>query len=350
MLHRLEPLKDARWDRFLESHPRASLFHSSPWLDSLRRTYGYGCQAFSTSAPGEPLRSAVVFCRVDSWLTGKRLVSLPFSDHCAPLLHGAGDMDFFLAALGEEAKKADWRYIELRPVDSVRCRGPHCQPSARYAFHELDLRPDLKALYSNFHKNSIQRKIQRAERERLIYEESSGTSLLDAFYRLMVLTRRRHKVPPQPKIWFRNLCDRFGSSLKIRIARQEKRPVAAMLTIRHKNTMVYKYGAADAAYNNLGGMHLLYWKTIQDAKQLGLETLDFGRADADQEGLITFKQRWGAAESNLTYYRLTASHNATHLFDPAGTSWKMRIAKQAFAHSPAPVLSLLGRVLYRHIG
>ena len=350
MLHRLEPLKDVRWDGFLESHPSSSLFHSSGWLDSLRRTYGYGCQAFSTSAPGEPLRNAVVFCRVDSWLTGKRLVSLPFSDHCAPLLHAPGDMDFFLSALTEETKNSDWRYIELRPVESIRCRAPHCQPSASYAFHQLDLRPDLNAIYANFHKNSIQRKIQRAERERLLYEESSGVRLLDDFYRLMILTRRRHRVPPQPKEWFRNLCDRFGDSLKIRIARREKRAVAGMLTIRHKSTMVYKYGAADAAYNNLGGMHLLYWNAIQDAKELGLETLDFGRADAEQEGLITFKQRWGATESNLTYYRLTTSDNAKHVFDPNGTSWKMRLAKQAFAYSPAPVLSLLGKALYKHIG
>jgi hypothetical protein len=28
----------------------------------------------------------LVFCRVRSWLTGRRSISLPFSDHCEPLV------------------------------------------------------------------------------------------------------------------------------------------------------------------------------------------------------------------------------------------------------------------------
>lgn len=349
-LYRVDPLQDARWDDFLLSHPQASLFHSSPWLRALRNTYGYESIVYSTSAPGEKLQNALVFCRVESWITGRRLVSLPFSDHCAPLLHAPGDLPFFLESLDREAREAKWRYVEFRPLEPIDCSCIPCQPSAHYVFHQLDLRPDLKTLFRNFHRNSIQRKIQRAERERLTYQESSGTSLLNAFYRLMVLTRRRHRVPPQPKHWFRNLCDHFGEALKIRIALHDKRAVAGMLTIRYKNAMVYKYGAADARFNNLGGMHLLYWNTIQDARNLGLKSLDLGRADADQEGLITFKQRWGAKGSKLTYYRLATSRSAIHTFDPSPTSWKMRIAKQAFAHSPTIVLSALGRILYKHIG
>jgi len=39
------------------------------------------------------------------------------------------------------------------------------------------------------------------------------------------------------------------------------------LTIRYKDTLVYKYGGSDVSYNRLGGMHLLYWNSIQDAKR-----------------------------------------------------------------------------------
>ena len=56
------------------------------WLRALQKTYGYEPIAFTLSAPSEALKSALVFCIVRSWLTGKRLVSLPFSDHCEPLL------------------------------------------------------------------------------------------------------------------------------------------------------------------------------------------------------------------------------------------------------------------------
>ena len=84
--HEIDPLTDPRWDRFLQQHPRASVFHSTPWLEALRRTYGYRPVAYTTSAPHEDLENGLVFCRVESWLTGRRLVSLPFSDSCELLV------------------------------------------------------------------------------------------------------------------------------------------------------------------------------------------------------------------------------------------------------------------------
>ena len=86
--HSFDPLRDRRWDNYIGSEPRSSVFHSRAWLLALNRTYQYQPVAFTTSAPDEALQNAIVFCRVKSWLTGKRLVSLPFSDHCEPLVAG----------------------------------------------------------------------------------------------------------------------------------------------------------------------------------------------------------------------------------------------------------------------
>lgn len=346
----IDPLKDPRWDGLLATHRDASLFHSTEWLEALRRTYGYECIAYTTSAPGEPLENGLPFCRVDSWLTGRRLVSLPFSDHCAPLVRGNEDLRVLVFALQEESRGKRWRYIETRPLESLEMTNPLWHPIATYTLHRLDLRPDLDDLFGNLHRNSIQRKIRRAEREGLTYEEGSTESIFDAFYGLLAITRRRHRVPPQPRKWFRNLADCFGEALKIRIAFKDGRPVAGMLTIRYKETLVYKYGGSDARFNNLGGMHLLYWRSIEDAKKSELRVFDLGRSDADQIGLITFKRRWGAAQSTLTYCRLTAKGNSVHIFDPAINTWRTRLAKQAFACAPARVLSALGTVLYKHIG
>src|SRR5262245_20006552 len=85
-VHQLDPLSDPRWKDLVAWHPDASVFHPSAWLGALQRSYGYQPVAYTTSAPGAPLGDGIVFCRVESWLTGRRLVSLPFSDHCAPLV------------------------------------------------------------------------------------------------------------------------------------------------------------------------------------------------------------------------------------------------------------------------
>ena len=183
------------------------------------------------------------------------------------------DLQLLAAALEDECHAGKWRYIEMRPLEPLDIVTPlsHCVWS--YSFHQLDLQPDLDTLLHSFHKSSTQRKIRRAEREGLTYREGS-TDLLDSFYRLLTLTRRRHKIPPQPKKWFQNLIECFGEALRIRLACKNGRAIAGMLTIRYKDTLVYKYGCSDTRFKSLGGTHLLFWKAIQEAKNAGLRTFD----------------------------------------------------------------------------
>ncbi len=348
--HRFNPLLDTRWDPFLSRHPRASLFHSSQWLRALNQTYGYQVVGYTTSAPGEELENAIVFCRVESWLTGRRLVSLPFSDHCEPLVDRPEDLQVLVASLEEETRREKWHYIEMRPLTPIAVTTSLHIAATDYTFHEIDLRPELTTIFENLHKDSIQRKIRRAEREKLYCEEGKSEALLNDFYRLVTVTRRRHHLPPQPKKWFENLISCFGDALKIRIARKDGEALAAMLTLRHKDTLIYKYGGSDVRYNKFGSMHLLYWMSIQDAKDSGLRSFDLGRTDADQFGLITFKSRWGAKESLLTYSRYALNGDSSHSFDLSRPGGKSLHARNLLAHLPNGLVSLLGRALYKHVG
>lgn len=346
----IDPLQDARWDYFVSRHPRASLFHSSPWLKALRKTYGYETVAYTTSPPHESIENAMVFCKVESWLTGRRLVSLSFSDHCDPLVDCESDREVLTAALEDEAEREQWDYVEVRPLQYFEFTTQLRRTTVSYSYHKLDLRPALDVLFDNLHKSSIQRKIRRAEREGLIHREGSTNEFLDHFYDLFTLTRERHKVPPQPKVWFANLMGYFGEALKIRLAFKDNRPVAGIMTIAYKDTLAYKYGGCDSGFNNLGCMHLLLWRAIRDAKAGGLRFLDFGRTDADQQSLITFKNRWGASHSVLTYSRYGVSESSTHFFDLSTAKWKARTAKYVLSHLPSRVFSKIGQMLYGHAG
>ncbi len=346
----IDPLADPRWNELVGNHTRSTLFHSSNWLKALSQTYGYTPVAYTTSALGERLQNALVFCRVESWLTGRRLVSLPFSDHCDPLVDTEEDAHLLMTAIEQEASREQWRYIEMRPTLQFEPSTSLHRSTIRYTFHELDLTPDIDTLFRHCHKDSTQRKIRRAEREHLQYCEGSSEALLDIFYRLFTITRKRHHVPPPPRSWFVNLMECFGDALKIRVALQGQRPVAAIITIRHKNTLTYKYGGCDSGFTNLGSMHFLLWKSIQEAKAAGLQKFDFGRSDADQQGLITFKSRWGSTRSDLHYARYSLSPSSQHFFDLSSSNWKSIASKFVISHSPNTVLSALGSVLYGHVG
>src|SRR5271157_2519642 len=347
-VYRIDPLLDPRWPAFLAQHPNASVFHTPQWLAALRQTYGYQPVALTTSTPGEELKNGIVFCRVQNWLMGCRIVSLPFSDHCQPLVDDPGDLALLVSFLKEHRDRDKWRYIELRPLVSSHFdlgTQPCFSSSETFSFHRLNLRPDLVTIFSNFHKSCVQRKIRRAEREHLEYEAGRSDQILARFYDLLLLTRRRHQLPPQPLAWFRNLADCLGDRLVIRIVSKDGQPIAGILTMFFKNSLVYKYGCSDARYHNLGGMPLLFWRAIQEGKELGAQEFDLGRSEVDNPGLVNFKEHLGAARSQLVYLRIEP-----HRSRPTVTDWKIRYARKAFSHMPNPCLKLVGNLFYRYIG
>jgi len=343
-VHEIDPLRDERWASLVESHPRASVFHSINWLKALRSVYGYEPVVMTTCPPGALLTNGLIFCWVNSWLTGRRLVSLPFSDHCDPLMDRTEALDAILAHAQRHVDDKRSKYIEIRPLS--------CQPSSHtklgklltYRFHHLDLGRSEQELFRSFHKDCVQRKIRRAEREKLQYELGTSEDLLQKFYRLQVMTRRRQYLPPQPLAWFRGLIAAFGPDLTIRVASKDGSPVAAILTLSHKKNMVYKYGCSDAAFNKFGGMALLFWEAIREARDKGFEELDLGRSDIDNLGLVAFKEHWGATATDLNYW----AYPGRSAKRP--TSWEKNLVARVVSVAPDFALKVVGKLLYRHIG
>jgi CelD/BcsL family acetyltransferase involved in cellulose biosynthesis len=339
----IDPLRDPRWNAFLDSRSDASVFHRTEWLQALKACYGYESIALSSSPPGIPLADGLVYCAIKSRLTGNRFVSVPFSDHCEPLVNDPEQVDWFIQYAADKIVERRWKYLEIRPIDRVPASLKTFAICNSYWLHRLDITCSEECLLKGFH-NSVLRKIRRAERERLRYETGSSEALLRHFYRLLIRTRRRHRLPPQPLEWFRGLIASIGDNLKVRLAFKGDIPVASILTISDKKTVVYKYGCSDEHFANLGGTALLWWNTITEAKAHGIQELDLGRTDIDNQGLMTYKDHWGARRSTINYWRYPV---ATVAFRPESA---IKYADRLISIVPDASLVLLGRLLYRHIG
>jgi CelD/BcsL family acetyltransferase involved in cellulose biosynthesis len=344
-LNIIDPLTDKRWDDLVARHPRASAFHQTGWLAALKETYGYKPFVLTSASPSEPLMDGIVACRISSWLTGSRLVSLPFADHCDPLFNESGENPL-VSELVSECTRQRCKYLEFRPLAEPVDMASQFQANETFCFHELDLRPPLEQLFKSLSKDSIQRKIKRAEKEQVSYEVGRSEEFIETFYNLLLITRRRHQLPPQPKSWFRNLVQQMGENIHIRVARKNGAPIATLLTLRHRTNIIYKYGCSDGAYHQLGGMPFLFWKLIEEGKATGAECLDFGRSETDNEGLIAFKDKFGTTKRTLTYYRYPQikKQQSAHSWGDSG------LAKRMFSILPDGVLSAAGSILYKHIG
>ena len=344
-LYTLDPLIDSRWDELVASHPCASVFHHKGWLKALAATYGYRPLVVTSTPGGMRLADGIAFCEVKSWITGKRLVSLPFSDHSEPLWCENSEPFELTEWMRTECRAHSWEYIELRPV--YWKMGPESLLVTAQSFcsHVLDLTPTLEELFNNMHKNCIQRRVKRAEHGQLEYEKGDSEELLDELYRLLMITRKRHQLLPQPRAWFQNVLNYMKPNVAIRLARKDGVAIAAILTLQHRRTVVYKYGCSDAQNHHLGGMPFLMWKMIEESKIAGAEQIDFGRSDLDNDGLIEFKNRLGATRSQMTYLRYPEDarrKSAVESYLPA--------ARRLFSILPPSISSMAGRVAYRHIG
>ncbi len=347
-IYSIDPLRDSRWSDLIARHPNASVFHTGGWLKALHDTYGYKPVVFTTSAPSVSLTNGLVFCRISSWLTGRRIVSLPFSDHCDPLFDNDDEFQFLLNYLLADFQHEKWKYLEFRPINEQffgKAVAESLHPYKTYCGHLLDIRPDLDFILRGFHKDSVQRRIRRAERANLSYERGTSDGLLREFYGLLVTTRARHRLPPQPLSWFRNLTRALGDAFELRVARVGRIPIAAVGTLRFRNAVYYKYGCSNPRFNNLGAMPFLLWRTIEESKAAGATLFDFGRTDTDHNSLLRFKEHWAPRSLQLTYWRFPASSALV-----TREARNLKIVKRLCSWMPEILLTGAGRMIYRHIG
>ncbi len=341
----LDPLLDPRWDHLVASHPQASVFHRTGWLRALAKTYGYRPVVVTSASPGQQLSDGIAFCEIRSWITGSRLVSLPFSDHAQPLLSEKVDSLDVPKWLQTARPRFRWKYVELRPVSARPEWSRTLETSQSFWLHTLSLEPRIEQLFSNTHESSIQRRIRHAENGHLEYVRGASGELIDHFYDLLVITRKRHRLLPQPRIWFRNLMSEMSGDAEIRLVRMAGIPIAAILTLLHRGTVVYKYGCSDHRFHHLAGMPFLFWKLIEESKSQGLEQIDFGRTDFENRGLADFKDRLGTTRTMINYLRYSESQKTK----PVQLS-KRSAAGSLFALLPRVLSSALGRLVYPHIG
>src|ERR1700749_563610 len=109
-VQRVDPARQLGWDEVIANQPHGSFFHSAAWAKVLADAYGYTPTYFTVNEGGV-LRSVLPLMEVDSWLTGRRGVSLPFTDDCEPIY---SDDQAFKSAFGEAkelGRARQWKYI-----------------------------------------------------------------------------------------------------------------------------------------------------------------------------------------------------------------------------------------------
>ncbi len=334
------------WDNFVECHPLGTIYHHSSWQDVIRKTYGYQPLYHVVLEDGAGLKAAVSSVFVKSRLTGNRIISYPFSDTCDPLSGNSGELEVLLEAVERSRTKLSARFAEFRFAKDHRFMNNRTW-SPVYSTHLLDLDRGPEELFRSFHKSCIQRAITKAKRQDLEVVTGTTEEDLKAFYRLHLMTRKRHGAPIQPYRFFRNLWNALSSKnmLTLLLAHCSDKVVAGIIILWFKNTAYYKFGASDERFLRLRVNQLLMWKAIQMAQERGCQTFDFGRSRSTNNGLAQYKSRWGTQKIALHYLNIPKVRKCEALIESSSIQATL---SRIITRMPKLFNRMTGELLYKH--
>lgn len=337
----INPIEYPNWDKLLLTHKDYSFFHTSSWARVLFDSYGYKPINF-TLIDGGKLTALIPVMEIKSWLTGKRGVSLPFTDFCSPIVSEKSQFKEIIKSLIEYGKKGGWKYIEVR---GGKDNFHDITTSSSYYAHSLDLAQNEHEIFSSF-RDSTKRNIKKAIKEGVSVILSNSLESVKEFCRLYRMTRKHHGLPPQPYYFFKKVYDHIISNKKgiVVLASYQKRNIAGAICFQLGNKAIYKFGAFDRRYQHLRPNNLLMWEIIKWYDQNGFKNFSFGRTEPENAGLLQYKQGWGTKQEIINYYK----------YDPAKDAFvkepNAKISYYIFKSLPSPLLNLTGFLLYKHVG
>ncbi|MBU5638571.1 GNAT family N-acetyltransferase [Geomonas sp. Red69] len=348
----IDPLRNHRWDRFVQQHPYGWITHLSGWKRVLDKNFPHmtGYYLVLKDAAGG-IRAALPVYAVESWLMGRRLVSIPFATLCDPLVTDTADMELLSEAVLRLAGVLGISRIEIRTAAASHLLNRDLfRADCVNKHHFLPLCENPELVRERFHRSCVRQRIARAERAELRLIRGKRESDLREFYLLHCVTRKRKGLPPHPYLLVKTLWQTFALQgvVELLLCRRGRETVAGLLLFKYKNRVSIEYSAVNALHNDSSPVHFLFWNAIREACLAGYRVLDFGKTSEHNKSLMEFKSHWGAEVTDLPHFLYPNTP------PPPSLAGDQSIAKKLLqfvcTKAPDTALSYLGEFCYRHLG
>lgn len=338
----LDDLSDECWCSYLQTTHSGSIFNHPSWAQVIGETYGYRPFVIVLRNTEGAICAGIPLMEINSPFTGKRWVSLPFSDYCQPIAdtpEALNELTAYIVA-----------YSGLNKINNLDLRWKYTDSSVLqhycgYVIHEISLAENTSIMQSNIH-DMHRRNIKLALNNGVQVFRGQSKEYLREFYKMHLQTRHRQGVPVQPWKFFATIYEKILKKDMgfILLAYKENVCIAGAVFLYWHETLTYKYGASTLEGLSYRPNNLLMWKAIEWGCDNGYKRMDLGRTSLNNIGLRTFKSRWGASETLLHYSTLNIdSVNSDH-------NMLSRWANVFVQHSPLWVCRLSGELLYKYFG
>lgn len=296
-LANINPQTDPLWQQLVQSRP-SDVFHAPQWMQVLTDTYGFDVNAYLLlDDNGQPV-AGLPFCGLED-IKNKRIVTLPFSDYCDPLVSNVDQW----RALTEQIETQNCSFTLRCLHNNVPLADSRFQQVNKAKWHGLDLQPDIDTLWNNLH-SSARRAIRKAEREGVVVRAAQQKEELRAFFELHLNVRKyKYQMVAQPYRFFEAIWHHFIEPQQgfLLTAFHQKQMIGGVLYLVWKDGLYYKFNASTSAQLPVRPNDLLVWEGIKLGKSLGCTHLDFGLSDWHQDGLVRYKRKFATNEKTISF-------------------------------------------------
>ncbi|MBN8843461.1 MAG: FemAB family PEP-CTERM system-associated protein [Sphingomonadales bacterium] len=340
------PLTDAdAWDAYVAAHPAATPFHSRAWCQAVTKATGHQCHLIAPRDVGGTPTGLLPLHHVRSPLFGQALVASGFAVDGGILADDGANAAMIAAAAVDVASSLGVSSVELRGGPLPEGEGWRVEEGV-YAGFARDLAADDDAELL-----AIPRK-QRAEVRKVLEGGLTVTTGSDAaerrdHYHIYATSVRNLGTPVFPRALFDAVLDAFGDAADILTVRENGRPVASVLSLYWRGTVMPYWGGGTADARRLRANELMYFALMRHARAKGCTRFDFGRSKVGT-GPFAYKKNWGFEPQPLVYARWLAPGETPRDMNP--NSAKYRLQVDLWKKLPLWIANRIGPLIARGLG
>ncbi len=334
------------------AHPLGSVFQHTAFLRTVAATFGQTrpyCMALVDDH--ERCFGGLALFRVKSWLTGCRLVSIPFAFYADPMIGSPEEFDALFQEVLQLSREEKASYIEIKALNSTRLLAESSMvPVYYHKTYYLDLTRGLDALWEDFHRSSVKQKIRRAERLGIQVRPAGSEQQVDVFHQILARNRKALGLPPHKPEYFQNMWRYLVPQGLARfwVAYLHDQQVGGLCTFSLKETIFLAYIATEEFLRQDGLGQYLTWCVLRAASEEKLKIADTGKASPHDQGLVHYKLNWGTTELETPVFYYPQVRGVSSFDNDRNPVY--RLIRLFWRAMPLRLAGIPSRFLYRHMG
>jgi CelD/BcsL family acetyltransferase involved in cellulose biosynthesis len=315
------------WDRFVDQHPKGSIFHLSSMIRACHAARGHNVLPLAAVNDMGEITALLVAVRVQTLPDPFGRVSSRSIFYAEPLCHDdSGSIDALSKLIARHDKHVGGRVLfsEVRPLlapgperSALELCGYEFQEYLNYV---VDLSPPLEELWTKLRK-SARRGVRQCEKRDFHIRELDTPDSIEQLYQFLKGTYRNARVPLADQSLFDAAFTELHPRglLKLIATYDGDRPVAMDSLLNYKGRSFAWYGGLERI-TGVSPFDYLQWYELAWAKEHGFELYDFGGAGWPNEpyGVREYKAKFGGELVCYGRYR--------KVYSP----WKFRLAERAY--------------------